>query len=424
MTDGVVAGYSGIDDGEYRRRIRAWTLAAGLLLVAVVTAACTTEPAPTTGEAPPTTTSLTTTTTEGPSTTAGDTTTTAPTTTATTISAEETVLALERIADGFGQPLFAIVNGGRLFVVDQPGQIWVLDDGDPEVFLDIREPVSFGGERGLLGLAFHPEHDDLLYVNYTGLDGATRVAEYRFDDDGADPASERIVLRVSQPAPNHNGGMIAFGPDGSLWVGMGDGGAGNDRFGHGQRGDTLLGSMLRIEVGPEVVPYGVADDYGFEAAEVWAIGVRNPWRFAFDGRDLWIADVGQEAREEINRVTIDDRGLNFGWPIEEGTRCVAGSARCGSSELTRPVYDYRHPEGCSITGGYVYRGEALPQLNGHYFFSDFCSGFLRSIAPSGEVFDWTDQTGRVNSATSFGVDADGELLVISGNGTVFRVVAG
>lgn len=395
----------------------------GLVVVAaLIAAACSQEATPTT---PPTTPAPTTTASEGqtgPVESTGPRTSSTTTTTETTISVADTALALETVASGFAQPLLAIASGGRLFVVDQPGQIWVIDHGDPEVFLDIRGRVLFGGERGLLGLAFHPEHDDLLYVNYTGSTGSTVVAEYRFDAEGADSTSERTVLRVDQPAPNHNGGMIAFGPDGNLWIGMGDGGGSDDRFGQAQRGDTLLAAMLRIEVGPEVTPFGVAGDYGFEAVEVWAIGLRNPWRFAFDGRDLWIADVGQNAVEEINQVSVDDRDLNFGWPIHEGTDCFRGGSVCGGDEFTFPVHEYRHPGGCSITGGYVYRGEAIPQLDGHYFFSDFCSGFIRSIAPSGEVFDWTDQTGTLPSVTSFGVDTDGELLVISGEGTVYRVV--
>lgn len=397
------------------------------LLVAVLVAACTGESAPTTASPPASTTSVTPTVADSTTTTTEATIATATTTPATTTTATippgETLLALELVADGFNQPVLAIPHDGRLYVVDQVGLIWVIDDGDPRVFLDIQAPVSFGGERGLLGLAFHPDHDDLLYVNYTGLDGATRVSEFHYDATGADPGSEREVLRVPQPARNHNGGGIAFGPDGDLWIGMGDGGGSNDRYGQGQRGDTLLGAMLRIEVGPEVTPYGVAGDYGFEAAEVWAIGLRNPWRFAFDGRDLWIADVGQDAVEEIDHVSVDDRGLNFGWPLEEGTLCSQGGSRCGSDELTRPVYEYRHPDGCSVTGGYVYRGEAMPQLDGHYFFSDWCGGFIRSIAPDGSVFDWTEQTGRVASVTSFGLDQAGELLVVSGDGSIFKLVA-
>jgi glucose/arabinose dehydrogenase len=391
----------------------------------VLISACTGESAPTTASPPSPTPLVTPTATDAASTTtetATTTTTTIPAPATTTIAPGETLVSLELVADGFNQPVLAIPHDGRLYVVDQVGLIWVVDDGQPRVFLDIQGPVSFGGERGLLGLAFHPEHDDLLYVNYTGLDGATRVSEFRYDAAVADPASEREVLRVSQPARNHNGGGIAFGPDGNLWIGMGDGGGSNDRYGQGQRGDTLLGAMLRIVVGPEVTPYGVAEDYGFEAAEVWAIGLRNPWRFAFDGRDLWIADVGQDVVEEIDHVSVDDRGLNFGWPLEEGTRCSQGGSQCGSDELTRPVYEYRHPDGCSVTGGYVYRGEAIPQLSGHYFFSDFCGGFIRSIAPDGSVFDWTEQTGTVSSVTSFGLDEAGELLLVSADGSVFRLV--
>ncbi len=390
--------------------------------VALLVAACTAgEPAPTTTAAPPSTTATTTTTTAPPQTTTTSTTTT-PTT---TIPAAETRMAVEAVVGGFGQPVLALAHEGRLFVVDQPGLIWVVDGDDPEVFLDIREPVLFGGERGLLGLAFHPEYPDLFYVNYTDLNGATRIVEYRYDDPGVLPASARTVLRIGQPARNHNGGGIAFGPDGSLWIGMGDGGGSDDRYGNGQRGDTLLATMLRIEVGPDVEPYGVAGDYGFEAAEVWAIGLRNPWRFAFDGRDLWIADVGQNAREEINRVSVDDRGLNFGWPLFEGFDCYRGGSRCDDpTPYTAPVHQFRHPEGCSVTGGYVYRGSAMPQLAGHYFFSDWCGGFIRSIAPDGEVFDWTGQTGTISRVTSFGVDTDGELLVVSGSGTVYRLVPG
>lgn len=402
--------------------------ASSLLVVVLAAAACTSEAAPTVAPPPSTASTGTGAPSPGPTTsttTPGTTSTTTSTTASTTtVPIAETVLGLEVVVEGFSQPVLAVPAAGRLFVVEQAGRIWVLDDASAEVFLDISEPVSFGGERGLLGLAFHPEHDDLLYVNYTGLDGATYVAEYRFDEDGGDPGSERIVLRVAQPARNHNGGMIAFGPDGDLWVGMGDGGGSDDRFGHGQRGDTLLAAMLRVVVDPEVSPYGVAGDSGFEAPEVWAIGVRNPWRFAFDGRELWIADVGQNAFEEVDRVSVDDRGLNFGWPLHEGTSCYRGGSRCYADDLTPPIHEYRHPEGCSITGGYVYRGGAIPQLAGHYFFSDFCTGFLRSIAPSGEVFDWTDQTGSVPSVTSFGLDIDGELLILSGEGTVYRVVQG
>lgn len=368
-------------------------------------------------------------------TTAGDgttqtTTVTAPvadSTTITTLPLSELRLALEPVADGFAQPVL-VTNAGddRLFVLDQPGRIWVIDAGGAAVFLDIRERVVFRNEQGLLGLAFHPDHvgNGLLYVNYTNLDGDTVVSEFIVTSDRniADPASERIVLSIDQPARNHNGGMINFGPDGNLWIAMGDGGAGDDRFGNGQRDDTLLGAMLRVDVDPEVLPYRIPEGNVFEAAEIWAIGLRNPWRFSFDGESLWVADVGQDDIEEINRVATTDSGLNFGWPIMEGAGCFPPGSSCDPGGLVIPVDQYDHGEGCSVTGGYVYRGSEIPSLHGHYFYSDFCSGLLRSIEPGGATIDWTDQVGKISSVTSFGVDATGELYIVSGNGTIYRLV--
>jgi hypothetical protein len=337
---------------------------------------------------------------------------------------------LEAVAEGFEQPIFFTSSRGRHYVVDQPGRVWALvDGGDPVAVLDIRDRVSFSGEQGLLGLAFHPEHADILYVNYTKRDGATVVSEFTMNDDppAADPASERLVLDVPQPAGNHNGGMIAFGPQGDLWIAMGDGGASNDKFGNGQRDDTLLAAMLRIRVGPDVIPYAVVDDMGFAAPEIWAIGLRNPWRFSFDGDQIWIGDVGQGDVEEIDSESTEDRELNFGWPIYEGTDCFAGPCD-GVDEsgrvITDPVHEYRHDEGCSVTGGYVYRGSAIPQLDGHYFFSDWCSGFVRSIAPDGSVHDWTEGTGTVAQVSSFGRDEAGEVYVVSAAGTIYRIVEG
>ena len=343
----------------------------------------------------------------------------------TTVPVGDTTLGLEAVAEGFERPVFFASSGGRGYVVDQPGRVWALvDGGDPVVVLDIRDRVSFSGERGLLGLAFHPDHAGVLYVNYTRSDGATVVSEFAVGGDPsvADPSSERVVLVVAQPAGNHNGGMIAFGPRGDLWIGMGDGGGSNDRFGNGQRGDTLLGAMLRIRVGPDVDPYGVVEGLGFAASEVWAVGLRNPWRFSFDGDQIWIGDVGQGAVEEIDSASTEDRGLNFGWPIYEGSDCLEGP--CDSGGLTFPVFEYRHDEGCSVTGGYVYRGAAIPQLDGHYFFSDWCSGFVRSIAPDGVVHDWTGGTGTVPQVSSFGRDDAGEVYVVSAAGTIYRIVEG
>jgi glucose/arabinose dehydrogenase len=334
-----------------------------------------------------------------------------------------TTLRLQTVADGFERPVFFTSSRGYDYVVEQPGRIWVLVDGDePQVVLDIRDRVAYGGERGLLGLAFHPDHAGILYVNYIQNDGATVVSAFTFEGapPTANPASERVILRVPQPSGNHNGGMIAFGPEGDLWIAMGDGGGSNDRYGNGQNDGTLLGAMLRIEVGPGVVPYSVIDDMGFAAPEIWAIGLRNPWRFSFDGDRIWIADVGQGEIEEIDSATTDDRELNFGWPIYEGSECLAGP--CNPDGLTFPTFEYGHDEGCSVTGGYVYRGTAMPHLAGHYFFSDWCAGFLRSIAPDGTVHDWTDGTGKLTQVSSFGRDEAGEVYVVSSTGTVSRIV--
>ena len=338
---------------------------------------------------------------------------------------DDTTLGLQVVADGFERPVFFTTHGEHGFVVDQPGRIWGFGrTGGPKVVLDIRDRVASGGERGLLGLAFHPDYGDLFYVNYTRSgDGATVVSEFAISGDPpiADPDSERVILVVPQPAPNHNGGMLAFGPGGDLWIGMGDGGSANDGFGNAQRGDTLLGSMLRIRVGPGLDPYAVVGPHQFAAPEIWAIGLRNPWRFSFDGDLIWIADVGQNAVEEVDRESTDDLGLNFGWPIYEGSECNTGP--CGTnSGFAVPTYEYRHDEGCSITGGYVYRGSAIPQLDGHYFFSDWCSGFIRSIGQDGVVHDWTDGTGRVDQVSSFGRDDAGEVYVVSATGTVYRIV--
>jgi glucose/arabinose dehydrogenase len=358
------------------------------------------------------------------------TTTVAPGSTTTTRPIAETTLALEAIVEGFDQPVFFTTAGERAYVVDQPGRILTLiEGGDPAVVLDIRDRVSFSGEQGLLGLALHPEHADILYVNYTKGDGATVVSEFTMagQPPTADPASERLVLEVPQPAGNHNGGMIAFGPQGDLWIAMGDGGGSNDSFGNGQRDDTLLGAMLRIKVGPGIEPYAVVDDMGFAAEEVWAIGLRNPWRFSFDGDRIWIGDVGQGEVEEIDSEFTEDRLLNFGWPLYEGTDCFSGPCD-GVDESGRvirfPVHEYRHDEGCSITGGYVYRGSAIPQLDGHYFYSDFCSGFIRSLAPNGVIHDWSNGTGTPAQVSSFGRDEAGEVYVVSAAGTVYRIVEG
>lgn len=367
------------------------------------------------------TTALATTSTEPEEAGSESTATTAQASTTTTRPLANTTLALQPVADGFEQPVFYTTASDAAYVVDQPGRIWTIGGaGNPEVFLDVRDRVSFKGEQGLLGLAFHPEHPGVFYVNYTGRDGGTVVSEFTFTGAVAAPSSERVILQIPQPAGNHNGGMLAFGPDADLWISTGDGGGSNDRYGNGQRDDTLLGAMLRIRVGPDLDPYGVIEGLGFTAPEIWAVGLRNPWRFSFDGDQIWIGDVGQGDIEEIDIASVDDRTLNFGWPIYEGSACFDGP--CDEDGLVFPVFEYGHDEGCSVTGGYVYRGATIPQLAGHYFFSDYCTGFIRSIAPSGTVHDWTDGTGTVDQMSSFGSDAAGEVYVVSAGGTVYRIV--
>ena len=407
-----------------------------VLIVSIFVAGCSPEAEPRTVAStepalPTTTTTMAPSAAAAPPSTESTVTTTAAATT-TTLAPADTTLALEVVAEGLDQPVFFTENDDRDYIVDQEGRIWSLATGeDPAVALDIRDRVEFGGERGLLGLAFHPEHPDLLYVDYTRAgDGATVVSEFTASGDPLifDAASERVILVIPQPAGNHNGGMIAFGPRGDLWIGMGDGGGSNDTYGNGQSADTLLGALLRVRVGPELEPYGLVEPQDFISPEIWAIGLRNPWRFSFDGDQIWIGDVGQNDVEEINRESIEAVGLNFGWPVYEGTACFAGPCDADGlvdgSPAVSPVHEYRHDEGCSVTGGYVYRGDGIPQLDGHYFFSDWCSGFIRSIAPDGSVHDWTDGTGAVAQVVSFGRDEAGEVYVVSAAGTIYRIVEG
>ena len=346
-------------------------------------------------------------------------------------------LGIELVADGFDQPVLVTAPPGdfRLFIVDQPGRIWVIEGDEVDEFLDIRDVVRFIGEQGLLGLAFHPEYatNHFFYLNFIDDRGGTVVSEFQADPSDpnlARPGSRRDVMRVAQPAANHNGGMIAFGPDGLLWIGLGDGGGSNDRYRNGQRSDRRLGSMLRIEVGPDAPePFGEPTDGPFVEegglAEVWSIGLRNPWRWTFDEDDLYIADVGQRTIEEINVVPSDEPGLNFGWPLLEGRDCFR-SATCDRDGLQLPVVTYTHRRGCSVTGGFVYRGAEIPELTGHYFFGDFCGGWVDSIVVGDdreliEQYEWFS-AGTLPGLTSFGIDAWGEIYTMNTAGAVYRIV--
>lgn len=394
-------------------------------------AACTSEPADqssTTLPGAPTTTSTDTSVT---TTTVISSQTTDPPETTTTIPLSELELVVTQVADGFDAPVLLVADpdGGPDLVVEQPGRVVRLD-GARTVVADIRNDVVYGGERGLLGLAFHPEYatNRLVYVNYTGRGGSTVIEQFEVGPDGSfDTATRQEILTVPQPARNHNGGMIAFGPDGYLWIGMGDGGGSDDRFGNGQRSDTLLGSMLRIGVGSDdangylIPPDNPFADGGSGAPEVWAIGLRNPWRFTFDGDDVWIADVGQNRVEEVDLVDAGEPGLNFGWPVMEGSTCFEANS-CDIGGFVVPLTDYTHDEGCSITGGVVSASKSIPTLDGHYFFSDYCSGFLRSIEPGGAVIDWSsDGIGTIPRVSGFGTGGDTETYIVSHDGVVYRI---
>jgi glucose/arabinose dehydrogenase len=319
-------------------------------------------------------------------------------------------------------------GSGRLFIVEQPGQIRVLKAGQllEAPFLDIRNRVgSNGSERGLLGLAFHPKfvENGYFYVNYTARDGNTRIARFTASGERADPASELALLSVQQPFANHNGGALAFGPDGYLYIGLGDGGSGGDPYDNAQSLNTWLGKILRIDVNTLETPYGVPADNPFNdqrLSEIWAIGLRNPWRFSFDSvtGDLWIGDVGQNQWEEINFVPAGTPGgLNFGWNRVEASYPFKGSYQ---PEFTAPVAEYSHGAECSVTGGYVYRGAALPEWQGIYFFGDYCSGKVWGLAspPLGQTQAFFQTGFRIST---FGVDEAGELYLADYNGAIYRL---
>ena len=291
-------------------------------------------------------------------------------------------------------------GSGRLFVAEQAGRIRIVQDGSlvDRPFLDITDRIASGGERGLLGLAFHPGYpnDPRFFVNYTDRNGDTVIAAYRVtagDPDVADPSSEVVLLHVDQPYPNHNGGGTVFGPDGMLYLALGDGGSGGDPQGNGQRVDTLLAKILRIDVDhpAQGKTYGIPPDnpyVGVDGArpEIWMTGLRNPWRFQFDPPtgDLWIGDVGQSKWEEIDVARAGQRGVDFGWNITEGFHCYQPSDGCDQSGLTPPVAEYGHDLGCAVIGGVVFRGPAQGALAGGYVFGDACSDNLWLMDPAGD----------------------------------------
>lgn len=346
---------------------------------------------------------------------------------------------LVEFATGLNSPA-AITHAGddRLFVVEKAGYIRIIDtEGNlkPEPFLDITDRADpAGNEQGLLGLAFHPNYGNngYFFVNYTDDQDQSHIARFSVNDgnpDLADPDSEFTILTLDQPFTNHNGGDLVFGPDGYLYIGFGDGGSGGDPGNRSQNLSVLLGKMLRIDV-DSGNPYAIPEDNPFvdnpdALDEIWAYGLRNPWRFSFDREtgDLWIADVGQNQIEEIDfQPASSDGGENYGWRCYEGNSTYNTSGCGPQSDYVFPVFEYTHNNGCSVTGGYVYRGTDIPQMEGYYVFADYCTDYIWTLHEEGG--EWiSNQLGQFsgNNFSTFGEDANGELYVAGySNGTIFR----
>jgi glucose/arabinose dehydrogenase len=342
-----------------------------------------------------------------------------------------------------GRPL-AIANAGdgsgRLFVAEQGGRVYILTDGavNSTPFLDVSAQVSGGGEQGLLGIAFHPDFpaDNRVFVDYTNAAGDTVVSSFEVDPGSPDAVvhgSEAVVLTVDQPFANHNGGAIGFGPDGYLYIALGDGGSGGDPHNNGQRLDTLLGKLLRIDVNTTSGgrSYGIPGSNPFAGTpgtrgEIWLLGLRNPFRFSFDRAtgDLWIGDVGQDAWEEIDVARAGVGGLNFGWRTMEGAHCFSPDSGCRTAGLTLPEVEYAHDFGCAVIGGNVYRGAASPALEGAYLFSDECTGTtwaLDAARTGGQALVEVAQA--PGGIAGYGEDETGELYAAALGGQIYRVSA-
>ena len=329
-------------------------------------------------------------------------------------------------------------NDSRLFIAERPGRICIVQNGAllSTPFLDISSRVTIQGEAGLLSFAFDPQYptSGFVYVhfieNIPGTTGDIVVERYEVSSNPnlLDLSTVQAVIRIPhRDANNHYGGRVAFGPDGMLYLSAGDGGGGNNQFMHAQDAASHLGKLLRIDV--SALPYAIPPDNpvwpGVGRNENWAIGLRNPFRYAFDAGQLYIADVGQDQREEIDVVSASASGLNYGWSIMEGTLCLAIGGPCSTPGLTAPVYDYDHAGGrCAIIGGYVYRGAAIPALQGKYLFSDLCTGFVRSLSLQNNIATVSEEpNANVGTPFSFGQDGSGELYVLTADNRVLKIVS-
>ena len=355
-------------------------------------------------------------------------------------------LGVQPLVKGFDKPLFVTPAGdgsGRLFVVEQTGKIRIIANGQilDEPFLDVSDLITTAGnEQGLLGMAFDPNFAKTgrFYINYSRKgNGDNVIARYQVssDPDIADPNSAKILITIPGYEPNHNSGMLAFGPDGYLYIGTGDGGGGGDQhgtIGNGQSLSALNGKILRIDVSGDAYTVPPTNPFANQAnvhPEIWAYGLRNPWRFSFDKAtgDLYIADVGQDHYEEVDFQAAGDKGgENYGWRVLEATHCYNPSSNCDSSGKVMPILEYSHDEGsCSITGGYVYRGKDYPWLVGEYVFGDYCSGILRATARDANGNWQTRKVGNFNgNISSFGQDENGDVyLVGQGDGTIYKITS-
>ena len=392
-----------------------------LIALALVVTACNGSaqeraPVPPTTSGPTTTIEPTTTTSTGDTaTTGGRTTTTTEAATTTTLAPLQSLTYEEVASLDFPVEMVARDGSDVAYIATKDGRVWAYDGSAvlETPVLDINGQVRNDGEQGFLSVALHPDDETLFFAHYSDNNGDTVVSEFTFDSPTEiDASSERVLLTLDQPAGNHNGGMIDVHV-GSLYVALGDGGGGGDTYGNGQNTDTLLGGLVKI----------VLDD---PDPILWQYGLRNPWRFWIDDDLIYIADVGQNAYEEVNVAPLG-RDVNYGWPITEGLHCYSPSSGCDTSGLTLPVIEVEHGDGgtCSITGGVVYRGPAIPEIDGHYFYSDFCGGYLRSFAyENGEAVeptDWTDQVGGAGNVSGFGVDGQGEMYVMT-TGSVLKVI--